>query len=42
MPDRSEGEHLAVLQALRARDAQAARDAMAIHLDTVIGIFSRT
>lgn len=42
MPGRSEGEHLAVLQALRARDAQAARDAMALHLDTVIGIFSRT
>ncbi|HEY0333895.1 MAG TPA: FadR/GntR family transcriptional regulator [Stenotrophomonas sp.] len=41
MPRRSELEHRAILQALVARDAGGARQAMAAHLDTVIAIFSR-
>lgn len=42
MPRRSENEHRAVLDALMRRDAEGARQAMAAHLDAVIGIFSRT
>ena len=41
MPGRSEREHEAVMAAIRARDPQAAHDAMAHHLDSVIAIFSR-
>ncbi|MBA1243386.1 FadR/GntR family transcriptional regulator [Pseudomonas japonica] len=41
MPFRSEHEHRRVLEALERRDAAAARDAMAAHLDEVIRIFSR-
>lgn len=42
MPRRSEHEHKAILDALQRRDADAARQAMAAHLDAVIAIFSRT
>lgn len=41
MPLRSEHEHRLVLEALERRDAVAARNAMAAHLDEVIRIFSR-
>jgi DNA-binding FadR family transcriptional regulator len=41
MPHRSETEHLAILQALRARDPRAAKKAMKDHLDAVIEIFGR-
>ena len=41
MPHRSEDEHRRVLQALEQHDPQAARQAMAEHLDEVIRIFSR-
>ncbi len=41
MPGRSEREHEAVLVAILARDPDAASDAMARHLDSVIAIFSR-
>lgn len=41
MPHRSETEHLAILLALKARDARAARNAMKAHLDAVITIFGR-
>ncbi|WP_312600629.1 FadR/GntR family transcriptional regulator [Pseudomonas luteola] len=41
MPHRSEDEHLRVLKALQARNAQEARSAMRAHLDEVIRIFSR-
>ncbi|KIP14630.1 GntR family transcriptional regulator [Burkholderia ubonensis] len=41
MPHRSEREHRAILDAIRARDADAARRAMAEHLDSVIRIFGR-
>ncbi|WP_246797805.1 FadR/GntR family transcriptional regulator [Burkholderia perseverans] len=41
MPHRSELEHRAILDAIRARDAGAARHAMAAHLDEVIRIFGR-
>ena len=41
MPDRSEREHEAVLEAILARDPDAAFDAMVRHLDSVIAIFSR-
>ncbi|MGB9097077.1 FadR/GntR family transcriptional regulator [Erwinia sp.] len=41
MPHRSETEHLAILQALRARDPRAAKKAMKDHLDAVIAIFGR-
>lgn len=40
MPRRSEGEHAAVVQAIRARDPAAARAAMENHLDSVLRIFS--
>ncbi|HYG07219.1 MAG TPA: FadR/GntR family transcriptional regulator [Stenotrophomonas sp.] len=42
MPRRSETEHRAILDALMRRDPEAARQAMAAHLDAVIAIFSRT
>jgi DNA-binding FadR family transcriptional regulator len=42
MPHRSELEHGAIVEALRARDASAARRAMRAHLDSVIRIFSRS
>jgi len=42
MPRRSETEHRVLLDALMRRDAEAARQAMAAHLDAVIAIFSRT
>lgn len=42
MPRRSELEHGAIVEALRARDATAARRAMRAHLDSVIRIFSRS
>lgn len=42
MPRRSETEHRVLLEALMRRDAEAARQAMAAHLDAVIAIFSRT
>jgi GntR family transcriptional repressor for pyruvate dehydrogenase complex len=42
MPRRSETEHRVLLEALMQRDAEAARQAMAAHLDAVIAIFSRT
>ncbi|HVJ37508.1 MAG TPA: FCD domain-containing protein [Stenotrophomonas sp.] len=42
MPRRSETEHRVLLDALMQRDAAAARQAMAAHLDAVIAIFSRT
>lgn len=42
MPHRSEDEHRLILQALEARDPQAAMSAMRKHLDTVIRIFSRS
>ena len=41
MPHRSEREHRAILDAIRARDPEAARRAMAEHLDEVIEIFGR-
>ncbi|MGS0894540.1 FadR/GntR family transcriptional regulator [Burkholderia stagnalis] len=41
MPHRSELEHRAILDGIRARDADAARRAMAEHLDEVIRIFGR-
>lgn len=41
MPLRSEHEHQLILQALENRDPDAARQAMAEHLDEVIRIFSR-
>ncbi|MGU7779201.1 FadR/GntR family transcriptional regulator [Burkholderia sp. PU8-34] len=41
MPHRSELEHRAILDAIRARDPEAARRAMAEHLDEVIRIFGR-
>lgn len=41
MPHRSETEHLAILNALEARDARAAKKAMKDHLDAVIAIFGR-
>ncbi|RQS89382.1 FadR/GntR family transcriptional regulator [Burkholderia contaminans] len=41
MPHRSELEHRAILDAIRARDPDAARRAMAEHLDEVIRIFGR-
>jgi len=41
MPRRSETEHRVLLDALMRRDAEAARQAMATHLDAVIAIFSR-
>jgi len=41
MPHRSEDEHRRVLQALEQHDPEAARQAMAQHLDEVIRIFSR-
>ncbi|HDR9154835.1 GntR family transcriptional regulator [Burkholderia vietnamiensis] len=41
MPHRSELEHRAILDAIRARDPEAARRAMAEHLDEVIEIFGR-
>ena len=41
MPGRSEREHEAILAAIEARDPDAAHAAMAAHLDSVIGIFSR-
>jgi len=41
MPFRSEHEHILILQALENRDPEAARRAMAGHLDEVIRIFSR-
>jgi DNA-binding FadR family transcriptional regulator len=41
MPFRSEHEHRLILQALENRDPNAARQAMADHLDEVIRIFSR-
>lgn len=40
MPHRSEQEHEALVSAIRARDADAAREAMATHLDSVLRIFS--
>lgn len=42
MPRRSEQEHAAFVDAIRARDPVAARAAMAAHLDSVIRIFSGT
>ncbi|WP_323122251.1 FadR/GntR family transcriptional regulator [Burkholderia alba] len=42
MPRRSEIEHRAILDALDARDAKAARRAMLTHLNSVIRIFSRS
>jgi DNA-binding FadR family transcriptional regulator len=41
MPFRSEHEHRLILDALQNRDVEAARNAMAAHLDEVIRIFSR-
>ncbi|RQQ50189.1 FadR/GntR family transcriptional regulator [Burkholderia stagnalis] len=41
MPHRSELEHRAILDAIRAREPEAARRAMAEHLDSVIRIFGR-
>ncbi|MGN4107690.1 FadR/GntR family transcriptional regulator [Burkholderia gladioli] len=41
MPHRSELEHREILDAIRARDAGAARRAMARHLDEVVRIFGR-
>ncbi|MGE6386935.1 FadR/GntR family transcriptional regulator [Pseudomonas sp. NPDC078416] len=41
MPFRSEHEHRLILDALQNRNAEAARQAMAGHLDEVIRIFSR-
>lgn len=40
MPRRSESEHAAIVAAIRDRDPDAARAAMAQHLDSVIRIFS--
>jgi DNA-binding FadR family transcriptional regulator len=40
MPHRSEQEHADIVAAIRARDGDAARTAMARHLDSVIRIFS--
>jgi len=41
MPHRSEVEHLAILNAIEARDARGAKKAMKEHLDAVIAIFGR-
>lgn len=41
MPHRSEREHQAIVEAICARDPNAARKAMRAHLDSVIRIFSR-
>ncbi len=41
MPHLSELEHLAILEAIEASDAPAARKAMKAHLDRVIAIFTR-
>ena len=41
MPDRSQQEHMAILEALEAHDPDAARQAMAAHLDAVTRIFAR-
>jgi len=41
MPHRSEIEHLAILNALEARDSRAAKKAMKEHLDAVIKIFGQ-
>jgi len=40
MPSRSESQHAAIVAAIRERDPDAARAAMAEHLDSVIRIFS--
>lgn len=40
MPSRSEDQHAAIVAAIRERDPEAARAAMATHLDSVIQIFS--
>nr|WP_154325425.1 FadR/GntR family transcriptional regulator [Pantoea sp. 201603H] len=42
MPHRSEIEHLAILNALEARDPRAAKKAMKEHMDAVIAIFGRS
>lgn len=42
MPHRSEVEHLAILNALEARNPRAAKKAMKEHLDAVIAIFGRS
>lgn len=41
MPDVSEHEHLAILEALEKRDAKAARSLMKKHIDRVIATFER-
>ncbi|QCR37296.1 FadR/GntR family transcriptional regulator [Nissabacter sp. SGAir0207] len=41
MPHRSEQEHRAILEAIEAGDAAAARKAMKAHLDAVIAVFAR-
>jgi GntR family transcriptional repressor for pyruvate dehydrogenase complex len=41
MPFRSEQEHWEVLKAIVARDPEAARRGMTVHLDAVIAIFAR-
>ncbi|MGO1068847.1 FadR/GntR family transcriptional regulator [Lysobacter sp. CA199] len=40
MPHRSEHEHAAIVAAIRRRDADASRQAMELHLDSVLRIFS--
>jgi len=42
MPLRSELEHLAILEAIEARDARAAKKAMKNHIDQVIAIFTHS